>query len=1348
MAIGDLAVELSLDTSTATKSFSKFKQTIENKNDIKVNVQMNTGDADKRLEEISNLLTEINTTIKPRVQPNVQMNDLQRFKQLWDSFKDKQVKISAVGEGIENLGKSMSNVLSFDSNTRIGKFMSFFTKGIGYSAIYRSVSSMQSAFTDAISEGINRYDTINVSKRTLGVILGQAENATDQINSMIDTVDKNIEGLPTTMDQALQHITTFTAINGDLSKSTKLFNAMNDAVLTFGGSTDMVDNVVTQYSQIMGTKMDSRTFLSMQSSGLTPVLTAVAKKFNMTLSEFKENFTGVSPTISLDQFEEALIELDEQGGYGLEKLSDMAKASVATITNAISLLKTRLTKAFASITEAVDNMVQKFTGKTMYEIILGWSDVILNKGNEVANWINNNQDKIADFFNKLKGYFQDLKAEVSKFDIKSFFQGVADLKPVVDGVIEMFKIAYNRIKQIASFLGGGDSSRGLGRFVASWILLAKALTYTGKAIKIASPVLALLSTMDKFKFVGIGKLAKYAKALKNPLDTLAGGTNAKNVAQKFDMDAFKTMGAKHLDKIANIAEIALVGGVVLEWATVLKKVDKALDGVDGADLAMKLGGIATAIGSFELLFNATQVMAIGLSKVEGLTNPLTAKDKFIALAEMIVEGGVLFEFAYALGEFNKRVPSITSSDIGGKLATLGVAITELSALATALGAVTLTPLGFSTLIGLGEMFVEGGALYVFATSLAKFNKVNMTKSVTQIGQLKQVLSSLGDITIKDTNIDTASLKTISEAMPYLAKIGKYIGSLNKLEEVNGTAVKSKVDAIKSVLNDVDWDKLSLADPVDFQNVEATSKALGKLVKIPEKLNGFIASMGAVDTTQLTSDDNLFDKLSGVIDELNNNTIMTRLNEMGKNVENVTNASNAITTLGSIVDSLNEFAGKAVNMSSETILKGITDLTSILSEMVDANVSNKLSFFIKELGKSSKSYTNASTAVTGLQSIANIFNEIQNVTLDTAKIQQLISSVQEAIKSMNGLVNTNVIEKINTGDLATKIGEVNSYIETYKSVITALQGLQSMTIDTGAIQNLNNSINTALQAMAIVDMSEITNNTEQAQAFINQYKAIIEQLKAIGESQETISALGTTLANSMVTGFTTADFQPIYDKVVEIANQIGSESNKSLFRSVGNTLGKALSSGLKSGTSASGVVNKLTSSLTSDETLSAVASSGSTIGKTIMDNIKNQIKTVTVKTETKDTSSSKKDKSGHSSTGGLVYRAYGGAIGGVDWKRKGTDTVPTMLTPGEFVIRRNAVKKYGMNFFDRLNSMDIQGALGMLRNGSSASNFGAKTYNVVNNKTINNYDNRSVSIKGSERGSSDRLKAGRFMRALA
>ncbi len=1343
MAINDLSVDLSLDTSTAIKDFNKFKQTIENKNNVSVNIKMNTGGADTKLTEISNILQQINTTITPKVKPNTDTKKLSEFKVMWDSIKDKQVKISAIGSGIENIGKSMESIFSFDSNSKLGKFMSFFTKGIGYSAIYRSVASFQSSLTSAMSEGVGQYDTINVAKRTLKVVAGDAQ---DQIDTVIGDLEKRIEGLPTTLSDALGHVSTFASINGDLTKSNKLFNAMNDAILSFGGSADDVNNAVTQYSQIMGSKMDSRTLLSLQSANMMPVLNAVAKQMNMSFTEFKEAFTGTDPTISLDQFEEALIKLDEEGGGGLDALSTMAKNSVMTITNAVNLLQIRLNKAVRSIAESMDNMIQKITGKTLYEIIDGWSQKILDKGNEIATWINNNQSVIEDALNNVKKTASDVWAVVSQFDIKEFVNGIMDLKPVVDGIVDVGKKLFTIIGKVMKSFGGGNTSRGLGKFVASWILLAKTFKIVGKNIQFVSPLLAILSTMDKFQFNGVGKLAKYLKAMKNPMDTLSGGSKAKNVAETFNMDAFKNMGMKHLDKIANIAEIAMIGGVILEWATVLKKVDKELDGVNGGDLALKLAGIASAIGAFELLFNATQVLAEGLSKVEGLTNPLTAKDKFIALAEMIVEGGIIYEFAYALGEFNKRVPSITSSDIAGKLASLGVAITELSALATAMGAITLTPLGLTSLIGLGEMFAEGGALYVFATSLGKFNKVNLTKSTTQIQKLKLILEGLSDFDISDVNMNTATLKSISEAMPYVVKISKSLSDLNGIENISASDINPKIASIGNVLKEIKWSKLKLANPIDSQNAEATSNALKTIASIPNAFKDLIGAMDGLDVSKLTGKDSIFDSLSKIIDELNGDVIITRLNEMGKNASNVSNAQTALSTLSSIVETLKDFASKMADVKPEDINNAVSSLTSILSNIGGQGIDNTLTFFVTSLSKVNKQFTNASSAITNLQTMAQTFSGIQDIKLNVRNIQDLITNISTCIKSMNALANNDIIANISEGELSTSLANASSYIDDYKSFITKLQELSKMTVDSGTLIELNNTINTSLNNMKLTETDELANSAENAKLFIEQYTSIVSQLQAIAQSQETINAIGTSLADSVVTGFVNANFQPIYDKIVEIANRIGSDTYKNLFKSVGNTLGKALSSGLKSGTSASGVVSKLISTLTSDETLSAVASSVSTIGKTIMNNIQDQIKTVTVKTETKNNSTGKKSKS--SSTGGLVYRASGGAIGGVDWKRKGTDTVPTMLTPGEFVIRRNAVKKYGMSFFDRLNSMDIKGAIGVLRSGSNISNIGARTYNVVNNKTINNYDNRSVSIKGSDRGNGDRLKAGRFMRALA
>ena len=70
------------------------------------------------------------------------------------------------------------------------------------------------------------------------------------------------------------------------------------------------------------------------------------------------------------------------------------------------------------------------------------------------------------------------------------------------------------------------------------------------------------------------------------------------------------------------------------------------------------------------------------------------------------------------------------------------------------------------------------------------------------------------------------------------------------------------------------------------------------------------------------------------------------------------------------------------------------------------------------------------------------------------------------------------------------------------------------------------------------------------------------------------------------------------------------------------------------------------------------------------------------------------------------KAKGGPIGGVDWSPKGTDTVPAMLTPGEFVMQKSAVDKYGLGFMASING----GGLGntgpyFSTGGRSVSQFG-------------------------------------------
>lgn len=88
---------------------------------------------------------------------------------------------------------------------------------------------------------------------------------------------------------------------------------------------------------------------------------------------------------------------------------------------------------------------------------------------------------------------------------------------------------------------------------------------------------------------------------------------------------------------------------------------------------------------------------------------------------------------------------------------------------------------------------------------------------------------------------------------------------------------------------------------------------------------------------------------------------------------------------------------------------------------------------------------------------------------------------------------------------------------------------------------------------------------------------------------------------------------------------------------------------------------------------------------------------------------------HKHGGGYItplYRSGGGDI----FKPQGSDTVPAMLTPGEWVMRRSAVNAFGKRFMDRINNMDIRGAMRELsaRAGHIASINRGVTYNYTTN----------------------------------
>lgn len=93
------------------------------------------------------------------------------------------------------------------------------------------------------------------------------------------------------------------------------------------------------------------------------------------------------------------------------------------------------------------------------------------------------------------------------------------------------------------------------------------------------------------------------------------------------------------------------------------------------------------------------------------------------------------------------------------------------------------------------------------------------------------------------------------------------------------------------------------------------------------------------------------------------------------------------------------------------------------------------------------------------------------------------------------------------------------------------------------------------------------------------------------------------------------------------------------------------------------------------------------------------------------------------TGGLIpeYHSQGLPVG---FKSRGTDTVPAMLTPGEYVLRKKAVDSLGVNLLNNLNKYGV-GALQNIAKSTIINNV----YNTNNAQINQNIDNKSQYLNG-------------------
>ena len=291
-------------------------------------------------------------------------------------------------------------------------------------------------------------------------------------------------------------------------------------------------------------------------------------------------------------------------------------------------------------------------------------------------------------------------------------------------------------------------------------------------------------------------------------------------------------------------------------------------------------------------------------------------------------------------------------------------------------------------------------------------------------------------------------------------------------------------------------------------------------------------------------------------------------------------------------------------------------------------------------------------------------------LDTlvSNLKSMMIKIGDLFGTMDSVLNA---RNFNAGNIETQMQSVFNAMETVRKLarkMAKMGGKGGVFASTdgaafkvgGRIKSFIKSLNTAF------DDADLGGLKEKINTFVTSIKTLLEQLNKLGEN-------GTNTINVTITiKGTVKGTQQVINKIKQAINKIKAQCNSRTFT-------KHVYINIQRHVSIGG------DSMPSDSELSGGAGGGG---------------------------------GGFFHRGGYVrplYRAKGGDI----FKPKGTDRIPAMLSRGEFVQKKAAVDFWGARFMQKINNLDVNGAMRELSARANHYMSINRGMTITNNTTNNN-----------------------------
>lgn len=261
----------------------------------------------------------------------------------------------------EVLIKFVGDTSNVDSKTKgltssFGKLTSSIALG---NLAAKGISKSFELVSQNMDRAIQRIDTMDNFPK----VMQNFGVSSDEAAESIKRIDQTVQGLPTSLDQAVAGVQDLFMVTKDLKESEKLFKAINNSAMVFAnGSTEAVDRFIYGFKQALSAGKVSAQDFNQMNEAIPGLMSKVAEAMGITFKELKDGLSDGS--ISIDQFNEALNILDTQGVGAMESLEKSAHTATGGIKTSIANMKTALARGVANIIKSINGALEPFGGLT------------------------------------------------------------------------------------------------------------------------------------------------------------------------------------------------------------------------------------------------------------------------------------------------------------------------------------------------------------------------------------------------------------------------------------------------------------------------------------------------------------------------------------------------------------------------------------------------------------------------------------------------------------------------------------------------------------------------------------------------------------------------------------------------------------------------------------------------------------------------------------------------------------------------------------------------------------------------------------------------------------------------